>query len=152
MKYLVMTLLFTLVSGNTFAKEYTKIDFENLMTSYLSALVQKDEEALSKVTSERFLKKFKQSGQLKQVFKAHTRCNIKAAHQNNCSFTNSNQKGNFHYFSRTKEESRTLALFPIWMLAKPPVGVGIFATTVTLSGTRQAVQTSLWCFFSRTSL
>ena len=65
-----MTLLFTLVSGNTFAKEYTKIDFENLMTSYLSALVQKDEEALSKVTSERFLKKFKQSGQLKQVFKA----------------------------------------------------------------------------------
>lgn len=69
-KYFVMTLLLTFVSGNTLAKEYTKIDFEKLMTSYLSALVQKDEDALSKVTSERFLKKFKESGQLKQVFKA----------------------------------------------------------------------------------
>ena len=68
MKLTVITLLLLCLSTSLMAKEYSKEDFQKLMKSYLSALQQKDEKVLSRIMSERLLKKFKDNGQMKQVF------------------------------------------------------------------------------------
>lgn len=70
MKKYALILIGSMLVTNVSAKEYKKAEFQKLMTAYLSALQQKDEKALAQVTSPRFFKKFKESGQLKQVFKA----------------------------------------------------------------------------------
>lgn len=70
MRYILYISLCFTITVSTSAKEYANKDFKNLMTRYLSALQQKDEKALSQITSKRFLKKFKKSGQLQQVFDA----------------------------------------------------------------------------------
>lgn len=70
MKYSIAIFLLLSLSTSLLAKDYAKADFQKLMKSYLSALQQKDEKALSEIMSSKLLKKFKENGQLKQVFYA----------------------------------------------------------------------------------
>lgn len=70
MRYVIITLFSLLISIGVLAKDYSKDDFNKLMRNYLQALQNKDEKALSDVTSKNFLRKFRGSGQMKQVFNA----------------------------------------------------------------------------------
>lgn len=69
-KFFIFTFIIFNLTQLSLAKDFEKDDFKTLMSNYLSALKNKDEKALSKVTTKRFLEKFKKDGQLERIFKA----------------------------------------------------------------------------------